>query len=52
MEPTIRDLIKNIGGDEQQIHSFNTQYNNIKYKHLLLPIWISAYRFKRKYIVF
>jgi len=49
MEPTIRDLIRrDIGGDEQQIHSFNTQYNNIKYKHLLLPIWISAYRFKKK----
>ncbi len=49
MEPGIRALVRqDIGGDEQQIYSLNTQYSNVTFKHLLLPIWISAYRFKNK----
>lgn len=49
MESTIRNLItRDIGGDEQRIYSVNTQYSNITFKHLLLPLWISAYRFKKK----
>jgi DNA-directed RNA polymerase subunit RPC12/RpoP len=39
---------KDIGGDEQQIHSAQTQYENIKFKHILLPVWLSAYRFREK----
>ena len=39
---TIRD---HIGGDRQRIHSTDTQYDDITFKHLLLPVWISAYRF-------
>ncbi len=37
-----------IGGDEQRIYSVNTSYNDITFKHVLLPIWISAYKFKNK----
>lgn len=49
MEPTINSTVRhNIGGDEQRIISINSSYNNIKYKHLLLPVWISAYKFKEK----
>lgn len=49
MEPTIIATIKqDIGGDEQQISSMSTTYNNITFKHILLPIWISSYRFKDK----
>jgi LSD1 subclass zinc finger protein len=49
MESTIRNLVRrDIGGDEQRIYSMNTQYSNITFKHLLLPIWLSAYRFKKK----
>ncbi len=49
MDSTIRQLVRrDIGGDQQQIFSLNTQYSNITFKHLLLPIWISAYRFKNK----
>ncbi|MCP4154509.1 MAG: hypothetical protein GY757_42685 [bacterium] len=49
MEPIINTTIrKDIGGDVQQIHSKNSSYNNIKFKHLLLPVWISAYKFKGK----
>ncbi|PKP01509.1 MAG: hypothetical protein CVU11_15015 [Bacteroidetes bacterium HGW-Bacteroidetes-6] len=49
MDSTIRNMVRrDIGGDEQRIYSVSTQYSNITFKHLLLPIWISAYRFKKK----
>ncbi|HYD00833.1 MAG TPA: hypothetical protein VEB22_06355 [Phycisphaerales bacterium] len=37
-----------IGGDEQRISSKRTQYNDLTYKHLLLPVWVSAYRYQNK----
>ncbi|HRG00963.1 MAG TPA: hypothetical protein PKZ75_07595 [Bacteroidia bacterium] len=37
-----------IGGDEQQIISMNTAYNDITFKHILLPVWLSSYRYKDK----
>jgi len=47
MDKHIRHLVRcDIGGDEQQITSVNTQHDNITFKHVLLPIWISAYRYK------
>lgn len=47
MDAHIRQLVRqDIGGDEQRIHSVKTQHNNITFKHILLPIWISAYRYK------
>lgn len=49
MDEAIREAIrKDIGGDHQRIHSVKTQYNNISFKHLLLPIWLSAYRYRDK----
>ena len=49
MDVKIRAAIcKDIGGDRQQITWLSTQYSNITFKHMLLPIWISAYRFKNK----
>ncbi len=49
MNNIIRQAIRqDIGGDHQQITSMNVQYNNITFKHILLPIWISAYRYKKK----
>jgi DNA-directed RNA polymerase subunit RPC12/RpoP len=48
-DPEIRSLIKrDIGGDEQRITSMKTNYNDIKFKHLLLPVFVSAYKFKDK----
>ena len=47
MEDAIRYSIKrDIGGDHQRIHSFRTQYNDVTFKHILLPVWVSAYRYK------
>lgn len=49
MDTAIREAIKRqIGGDHQQITSMQTKYSDITFKHTLLPIWISAYRFKNK----
>lgn len=49
----IKNLIKrDIGGDVQHITSKNTSYNEIKFKHLLLPIFVSAYKFKGKLFQF
>ena len=35
-----------IGGDEQQISNLQTMYGAITFKHLLLPVWLMAYRYK------
>ncbi len=49
MDERIRaSVCRDIGGDHQRIHSLNTVYNNITFKHILLPIWISAYMYKDK----
>jgi predicted RNA-binding Zn-ribbon protein involved in translation (DUF1610 family) len=49
MNRTIESLIRrDIGGDHQQITSYSTNYSNVTFKHILLPIWISAYRYKGK----
>jgi DNA-directed RNA polymerase subunit RPC12/RpoP len=47
MASAIRENIRgDIGGDEQRIHSENTWYGRITFKHILLPVWMSAYRFR------
>lgn len=49
MVPVIRDDAEDdIGGDEQRIHSLRTQHYNVTFKHILLPLWISAYRYGDK----
>jgi predicted RNA-binding Zn-ribbon protein involved in translation (DUF1610 family) len=49
MEPEIRSTVRgDIGGDEQRIDRMDVHYNDIRFKHLLLPVWVSAYRYKGK----
>lgn len=49
MDPMIRTSIyRDIGGDEQKIYSMNTSYSDITFKHVLLPVWISSYRYNAK----
>lgn len=49
MQGTIRSSVcSDIGGDEQQITSLSTNYNDIKFKHILLPVWLSSYKYKDK----
>jgi LSD1 subclass zinc finger protein len=46
MDAGIRSSVcRDIGGDHQQISSASTAYNNITFKHILLPVWLSAYRY-------
>ncbi len=40
-----QDVIGRIGGDDQRVHDIDSQYDAITYKHLLLPVWLLAYRF-------
>ena len=37
-----------IGGDEQRISEIKTRYDAITFKHLLLPVWLLAYRYHGK----
>ncbi len=37
-----------IGGDRQQISTKDTDYNDVTFKHLLLPIWSGAYRYRAR----
>ncbi len=42
------DIRRDIGGDRQQIGNMNTDYSNITFKHLLVPVYASAYKFNSK----
>jgi len=39
---------RDIGGDQQRVRSVSTRYSDVKFKHVLLPAWISAYRYRDK----
>jgi DNA-directed RNA polymerase subunit RPC12/RpoP len=41
-----QDARRDIGGDEQRVHRVDTLYSQITFKHLLLPVYVGAYRFK------
>jgi len=47
MQPTIDNHIRrDIGGDEQRIGSKATDYADVTFKHLLLPLWISVFQYR------
>jgi DNA-directed RNA polymerase subunit RPC12/RpoP len=49
MEPTIeRSCRADIGGDEQRVEETRTDYHDLTFKHLLFPVWISAFRYRGK----
>lgn len=41
-----RSIERDINGDRQQISAARSQYDQITFKHILLPMWISAYRYR------
>jgi hypothetical protein len=43
-----RDVTHDIGGDGQRIHDIQTRYANVSFKHVLLPVWVAAYRYRSK----
>jgi ribosomal protein S27E len=42
------DVRADIGGNEQRVDGIDTEYTNVTFQHLLLPVWIGAYRFQGK----
>ncbi len=49
MDTVIRsDVNRDIGGNLQRIHHLDTHHDRITYKHILLPIWSSAFSFRGK----
>lgn len=49
MEEAIRTEVRlRIGGDVQLIDSLDTRHDAVTYKHLLLPVWMLAYRYGKK----
>ena len=42
------DVRRRIGGDTQRISSIDTRHDAITFKHLLLPVWLLAYRYNDK----
>jgi hypothetical protein len=41
-----RDVRFDIGGDRKQITQLDTQVSDVTFKHILLPVWVAAYRFR------
>ncbi|MFP4430659.1 MAG: hypothetical protein ACLFPV_05375 [Spirochaetaceae bacterium] len=50
MDSAIREAVRRaIGGDTQQIDSMSTNYKNVTFKYILLPIYALKYKFKKKF---
>lgn len=46
MRPEIEAAIRrDIGGDEQRIDNQQTSHDAVTFKHILLPLWLSAYHY-------
>ncbi len=43
-----RDVRFDIGGDRQRIDQMQTQVSDITFKHVLLPVWMAAYKYRGK----
>ena len=43
-----QNIREDIGGDQQQIHSVNTEHNNVTYKNVLFPVWTASFQWKNK----
>ena len=43
-----RDIKFDIGGDRQRIRSTDTRMDRLTFKHVLLPVWLAAYKYRGK----
>jgi ribosomal protein S27E len=41
-----RDVKFDIGGDRQRISNINTTISDVTFKHILLPVWLAAYKYR------
>jgi len=42
------DIRRDIGGDRQRISNVDTAVSDVTFKHILLPVWLAAYKFNGK----
>ena len=43
-----RDVRFDIGGDRQRVHDVQTAISDVTFKHILLPVWLAAYKYNGK----
>ncbi|MBV7409122.1 TFIIB-type zinc finger domain-containing protein [Maritimibacter sp. DP1N21-5] len=44
----LRDVKFDIGGDRQRVHRVDTTVSDVTFKHILLPVWLAAYKYRGK----
>ncbi|WP_439118392.1 TFIIB-type zinc finger domain-containing protein [Marivita sp.] len=44
----VRDVKFDIGGDRQRVHNVDTRVSEVTFKHVLLPVWLAAYKYRGK----
>ena len=42
----LRDIKFDIGGDRQRVEDVDTRLSDMTFKHVLVPVWIAAYKFR------
>lgn len=42
----VRDVKFDIGGDRQRIDQLQTEVSAVTFKHVLLPVWLAAYKYR------
>ncbi len=43
-----QDVRRDIGGDDQRINNVDTDFEDETFKHILLPVWMAAYKYNGK----
>ena len=44
----VRDVKFDIGGDRQRVDHLETEVGRLSFKHILLPVWLAAYKYRGK----
>ena len=42
----LRDVKYDIGGDRQRVSNVDTSISDVTFKHILLPVWLAAYKYR------
>jgi len=42
----LRDVKYDIGGDDQRVSNVQTDIRDVTFKHVLLPVWLAAYKYR------
>ena len=43
-----KDVLWDIGGDEQKVYNIDSNYNNELFEVVMLPVWMSSFKYKNK----